>query len=235
MSTIREQIIAAITTKLADITVVNGYATGIGARVERVRPVFQPAELPAISVIPQPETAERICGKVVCSMPITVEGFSLHSTDNPSIVAEKMLGDLISCLTHPEKIILFTLGGTHIIIPGDHIVGVTSNANALVVEVAGVQGSWTNKTATGTLRLKGQIGTFQNENLNVFPSGGGVFLNNAHIAGNSSFFPWINAFVEDIFYSGGGPDTYPDSGQDVTGCPATFLVKYRTVLGNPSA
>jgi hypothetical protein len=230
MSTIREQIIAAITTKLADIIIANGYATGIGARVERVRPVFQPAELPAISVIPQPETIERVCGKVVCSMPIIIEGFCLHEDINPSIVAEKMLGDLISCLTGIEKTLTFTSGGTHVIVPGELIVGATSSVTARVIAVTLTSGLWAEGTAAGTLRVRLQTGAFVSEKLKI-----GTDSDVATVAGNSVTIAPLGGVVEDIFYTGGGAEAYPDSGQDVTGCSVTFMVKYCTVLGNPSA
>ncbi len=230
MSTIREQIIAATTLKLADILVSNGYATGIGARVERVRPVFQPAELPAISVTPQPETAERLYGKVVCTMPVVCEGFALHGTDNPSVVAEKILGDLIACLTGIERLLGFTSGGTYQIMPGDVITGATSAATASVIAVTVISGTWAGGNAAGTLRLRLQSGIFQAENLNI-----GTHLNVATINANSILIPWLGGLIEDIFYSGGGPEAYPESGADVTGCPATFAIKYKTLLGNPIA
>ena len=230
MSTIREQIIAAIVTKLADITVANGYTTDIGALIERVRPVFQPAELPAISVIPQMETSERICGKNVCSMPVIAEGFSLQGSTNPSTIVEQMLGDLISCLTGTEKLLTFISGGTHEIIPGELIVGATSAVTARVIVVDLITGTWAGGTAAGTLRVRLQSGVFVSEKLKI-----GVDADVATIAGNSSLILYLGGLVEDICYSGGGPESYPDSGQEITGCPATFMIKYRTVLGNPSA
>ena len=235
MSTIREQIITAIVNKLADITVGNGYYTDIGSKVERVRPVFQPGELPAISVIPGAETAEKICRKVLCKMLITVEGYMLHGAINPSLVVEKMLGDMISCLIDRERKVNFTNGGTHVLIANERVLGATSKANALVVGMTGVQGSWAAKTATGTLRLKRQIGDFQSENLHISPVVGGIILNGATIAGNSTQFVWIRDIVEDISYAEGGPKTYPDSGQEITGCYATFMIKYYTIPGNPAA
>ncbi len=228
--TIRERIIAAIITKLADIMVSNAYATGIGARVERVRPVFQAAELPAISVTPQAETAERICGKMVCTMPVTAEGIVLHGSYNPSIMSEKMLGDFISCLTGIEKMLSFTSGGTYQIVPGDVITGATSAKTAIVIQVTLSSGTWAAGTASGTLRLRLQSGDFVAENLNVR-----AILNVATIAANSSLIPHLGGLVDDIYYSGGGPEIYPESGADITGCPATFIIKYKVVLGNPSA
>jgi len=230
MSTIREQIIAAITTKLADITIENGYATNVGLKVERVRPVFQPAELPATSVIPQAETAERICGKVVCTMPVTIEGSCLHGEVNPSVMAEKILGDFIACLTEIERLLSFTSGDKIKIRQGNVIRGATSAAAARVVAVNLVSGIWADGNAAGTLRVRMQSGTFQAENLNI-----GTSLNVATIAGNSIVIIPLGGLIDDIFYSGGGPESYPESGQDVTGCPATFVVKYKTLLGNPSA
>ncbi len=229
MSTIREQIITAITTKLTEISIASGYATNIGARVERVRPVFQPVELPAISITPQPETAERLLYGMALDMPMVVEGFALHGMDNPSIVAEKILGDLITCLTGVEQTMGFISGGTYEIMPGDTIVGATSTATARVVAITLTSGTWIGGDAAGSLRLRLQFGVFQAENLNV-----GIHIDVATISGDSIRIPYLGGIIDDIYYVGGGPGSYPDSGQDITGCPAMFTVRYRTEIGNPS-
>ena len=230
MSTIREQIVDLMVTKLADISVLNGYYTDIGVRVERVRPVFQPGELPAISVIPQVETTERIYGKRVCSMPVIVECFYFHGAVSPSVIVEKISGDLISCITGIEKLLTFTSGGTHEIVPGELIVGATSAVTARVIAVNLTTGTWAGGTAAGTLRVRLQTGVFVSEKLKI-----GADVDVATIAKNSSLISYLEGLAEDIFYLEGGPESYPDSGQEITGCPATFMVKYRTALGNPSA
>lgn len=136
---LREQIIQAIVTRLGLIRMINGYHTDIGAKVERARPVFGPEELPAISVTPQPEETGQRYGATQCSMPVLVEASMLHGSLNPSVAAEKMLSDLIYCLTPP--------------------------------------------------------GTFE-------------------------------TLIDRISYTAGGPENYPNSGDQVTGCPATFTVYY---------
>ena len=91
--TIREQIIAAIVAKLAGITTANGYNTDIGRFVRRVRH-FENDDRPGISVIPRPEEASKIHGKARMVMPVAVEGNMKFGDENPSVTAEKILGDL---------------------------------------------------------------------------------------------------------------------------------------------
>jgi len=227
-NSIREQIIQAIVTKLADITTTNGYNTNIGALVERVRPVFEQDELPATSVIPLPEESVKLYGKLQSTMPVLIEASKLHEAVNPSIVAELILADLIACMTGPERLFSFTSGGTYEIEAGDTITGATSTETALVIEVSVLTGTFAGGDAAGTLRVRSQSGDFVAENLNV-----GAETNVATIAANSTYIEKLGGLVEEIAYTGGGPDAYPGPGDLVTGCPATFNIRYLTVIGNP--
>lgn len=39
--------------------------------------------------------------------------------------------------------------------------------------------------------------------------------------------------VDDVIYTRGGTDRYPDPGESVIGTQATFIIKYKTVAGDP--
>lgn len=96
--TIREIIIQDIMARLADITVDGGYNTDIGARVYRVRKMVDTNELPASVVWPQPEVGQSSYGQLKCTMQMRVEGIAEFGTENASVVAERILGDLKKCL-----------------------------------------------------------------------------------------------------------------------------------------
>jgi len=92
--TIREQIIKALESNLADITVDNGYNTDIGKRVDRVKFGLTESDLPALVIWPQVEESNKIHGKSRITMPVKLEGLSAFTNnENPSVIAELMLGD----------------------------------------------------------------------------------------------------------------------------------------------
>lgn len=105
--------------RLAVITVANGYATAIGSHVFRARKTVDPLELPATIVLPQPETVEYLYGMLKCSMSLRIEGIAAFGTENPSVIAERILGDLKKCVLSsswsrsPDYIdsIIYTGGG----------------------------------------------------------------------------------------------------------------------------
>jgi hypothetical protein len=96
--TIREIIIKDFIARLAVITTANGYNTGCGANVQRVRKLLDPDELPACVVWPGAEKAEAIYGELSCTMEIRVEGIAKFGSTNPSVIAEAILGDLKKCI-----------------------------------------------------------------------------------------------------------------------------------------
>lgn len=159
--TIREQIIRKIVTRLAVITAAGGYNTDIGENVQRGRMKLDMSEVPACVVFPLPEEAERRYGKVICRMPVKVEGMlrmPVHDYDgmrylgesNPSVLSEKILGDLRKCITD-----------------------------------------------------------------------------------QSAISTWTGGLTDDVQYTGGGTDEYPDPEDEVTGANATFLITYKTLAGDP--
>ena len=98
--TIRERIIKAVIAKLAGATLSNDYATNIGANVNRAVKHHDPDDLPACVVWPQAEEVTRkVGGKVHLTMPVRIEGIAAYGSANPSVVAERILGDLIKIMT----------------------------------------------------------------------------------------------------------------------------------------
>jgi len=119
MNTIREIIIQDFVTRLALITTAGGYATNIGTHVLRARKKIDPSELPAVIIWPGAETPYHKSGALFCVMTVKLEGIALFGTEDPSVIAEKILGDLKKCVLAtnwtrtPEYIdgIVYTGGG----------------------------------------------------------------------------------------------------------------------------
>lgn len=101
MNTIRELIILDFMSRLADITTAGGYNTNIGSKVIRARKKLAPAELPAVVAIPGTEKAESQYGYSKCQMEMRIEGVALFGSTDPSVMSEKILGDLKKCILAP--------------------------------------------------------------------------------------------------------------------------------------
>lgn len=96
--TIRELIIQELIARAAVIRTTT-YNTDIGKNVFRVRQKVDPSELPCINIKPQPEEAEHAHGQVRHRMPVRIEGIAAFGSLVPSVIAEKILGDIIKCFT----------------------------------------------------------------------------------------------------------------------------------------
>lgn len=99
--TIREIIIQDFISRLAVITQANGYNTAIGGNVLRARKHVDPDEMPCCVVWPGTETAEASYGSNNCRMTMRIEGLAVFGTENPSVVSERILGDLKQCIFQP--------------------------------------------------------------------------------------------------------------------------------------
>lgn len=227
--TIRESIIAALVAKLGEISTANGYATECGQDVRRAAYYFAESELPGISLFPLVETATaETLGISSRVMPVQVRAIFAHdSTNTPSEYGEKVLGDIITCLTGMEYRLTFTSGGPYTVKPGDTLTGATSGATATVLSVTVSTGSWSGGTAAGTIRITNTSGTFQAENLNV-----GLNLNVATIAAAASSYPakWTatGSTKDNVIYRGGGIEDYPQHDDQVTVVVVNFDVHYQT-------
>jgi hypothetical protein len=156
MDTIREIIIQDFIARLAVITAANGYNTDIGATVLRAQKGVDPDELPVCDVWPQPEKSENKYGQSACTMSLKIEGVVKFLAENPSVVAEKILGDLKKCIL--------------------------SQYNATTSPPAG----WNR-----------------------------------------------SSYIDDIVYTGGGTDEYPDEGSVSVGAYINVDVTYTTKLDDP--
>lgn len=98
--TIREKIIAAICAGVEDISIENGYNTDAGKFVKRGQRIVDQDQFPAIAVMPFIEENEPLPGKNNLSMRVRVDGALKFGSQNPSIMAEKLLGDIIYRMTN---------------------------------------------------------------------------------------------------------------------------------------
>lgn len=98
--TIRERIIQAVATRAGAILVSGGYKTDCGLHVFRVRKALDPAEdLDAVVIWPDPEESTRSYGIDTHVMPVRLQGIALFGEVNPSVISERILGDLIKAMT----------------------------------------------------------------------------------------------------------------------------------------
>lgn len=96
--TIREKIIRQFLLRAEAITVAGGYSTNLGSNVFRATRSYDPKNLGALVIWPMPETATEKCYRVYeCSMTMRVEGLAFYGEEDKSIVAERILGDMIRC------------------------------------------------------------------------------------------------------------------------------------------
>lgn len=100
--TIRELIVQEFITRAATLRNTASppaYATDMGDNVLRARPRVDPSELPCCVIWPMPEEAENAHGMSRHRMRIRVDGIVEYGAESPSVVGERMLGDLIKCFT----------------------------------------------------------------------------------------------------------------------------------------
>lgn len=230
--TIREQIIAAIATALANVRTAKGFNTECGQNVVRAAKQLDPDDLPAIVIWPGHETVSKEYSVNTCLMPLRVEGLKAFGSSNISTVAETILGDLIELMTAIIWTRTYTSGGTYQILAGNTITGATSGATAYVEAVSLDTGTWAGGDAAGTLTLRRVVGTFEAENLNV-----GANSNVATIAGGltgqRSEAVVASGLADGIKYVSGGVEEYPEPEQIDVGVPVVFEITYRTVAGDP--
>ena len=112
---------------------------------------------------------------------VTVEDYGFAKTTQKIVPGNTATGIGSEISSYIERTLAYTSGGTTEIVAGDLIVGATSGATATVLSVTLTSGTWAGGDAAGTLRLKGQVGTFQSENVKVAAG-----TDEATIAGNST-------------------------------------------------
>jgi hypothetical protein len=116
--TIRERIITAFEAALRGLLVKNGFHTDSGLKVFRCRKSVLPDDLPCIIVWPGIEVAnEYKYSSHYCSMKMGIETMALFGSEHPSVVAERLLGDLLQLVfgrtvTPLADVVLYESGGT---------------------------------------------------------------------------------------------------------------------------
>lgn len=244
--TIREQIITAIEAKLAYILTSKGYLSECGANVQRARKALDQAELPAVVVFPKLEETTREYGNDANVMKIGLRALKEFNpnTENPSEIAEQMLGDLKECMCGRRWSMAFD-SGSYEPQPGDTITGATSGATGYVESVTTSSGTWAGGDAAGTIYLRRLTGRFTFTAAVASPPAAEVH-ENINVPGHANCMTTDGAqtYIEpetsttaglatDIRYTGGGPDEYPEAPDTTIGVGAEFEITYSTVAGDP--
>ena len=232
MSSIKEQIIQAIVSKLSDIRTTKGYSTNMGANVGTVDAQIDPDDAPAIMVWIDPTETQNEHGNTVHPMPVRFEGFTVFGTSNASTIANQMEADIIECIAGSSWTIPFTSGGTYEPSAGDTLTGATSTATAYIETVTLSSGAWADGDAAGTFTIRRKVGSFSAENFNI-----GANLNVASTTGVVTYSDAISTttggLAEEIQYQGGGVTVWPEAGDLIVGCQHTFNIKFKHIIGDP--
>ena len=165
--TIREQILSAIEDRLPIIRIENGFQTDCGKNVFRVRRNLGESQLPAVIIWPRIEETIRDYGAKSVTMPVEIQSIMEFGDLNPSIISERMLGDLIEAMLARAWILSFTSGGSYQPRPGQTIVGAASGATAFIESISIDSGSWSGGSAAGDLTIRRKSGSFESENINI--------------------------------------------------------------------
>lgn len=101
--TIREKIITAFINNLTTWVTSSGYNYSCGSSVVRAKSTIEENQLPAVVLWPQAETVEYVYDRNICSMLLKVEAIAMISTENRSVVQEKLLGDAIKIMSATDS------------------------------------------------------------------------------------------------------------------------------------
>lgn len=228
--TIRQQIIENIAAYLANIRRNKAYETDIGENVYKAQKAQ--LTLPAVIIWPGVEEVLREYQIDNHTMPLRIDGLKEYGDENASDVSESMLGDIIEAMTGRGADLAFTSGGIERPTVGDTITGQSSGAVAIIESWNKSSGEWADGDAAGTFRIRRVIGTFENEDLDI-----GEHSNLATTNGTITHYTIENLLTDDladdVVFSQGGTEEYPDQGQEAVGSSGTFQIIYRTQTGNP--
>lgn len=228
MNTIREIVIQNLVTQLKYIKSTYGYNnTFADTKIIRGRNQVHESEVPAILVIPGTENITKHYSEAVHDMPVNIKAYrTFESSQNPSVICEVLLGDLIINVFGPIYELDFTLGD-HEISEGDTITGKVSGATAIVTDITINGGTWATANAYGTLKLRYQTGTFQSELIQV------AAVDSATIGGDSTRIYPYGTSVGQVVYDSAGVDIYPDPGEKILEVVLNIRMQYTTAFDNP--
>lgn len=230
IATIRALILGGLYLRAGAISTDYGFATSIGDNVFRGKAPGK--ALPAITINPGAEGSERNYNGVLNEMAVTVAGFLSFAptVDEPTLIAELILADLIEAFTGTEFTIGFS-GGSEVIQTGDVITGEDSGASGYVARAVVLSGSWAGGDAAGSITIRRPVEVFQTGEVIRLDSQAAAVVTT--VAGVDPLSNSTSGFADSISYAEGGAANYPDNAETVVGCSATFRIKYKTKYGDP--
>lgn len=102
MNTVRDGIIANVVDSLKVVLIDNGYQTDIGSNVKRADHITDKDLLPSVRVIPGSETVQNMFKRVTLEMDMRLEAVARTFGENSSVIAEKLIGDMIKRMVDPD-------------------------------------------------------------------------------------------------------------------------------------
>jgi len=223
--TIREQIISAYITRLADWTVANGFNHGCGGSVFRAVQHVDEADVPACVLIPNLEEVTQQYGQNHCEMMVRIEAMADVGSTNPSVIQEQLLGDVIKIMTAPPYLCLtFAAGGYIDAVAGDVGKTVTGGSTG----DTGTLIRYDNDTRQWTILPDDSGDAFDAVEAVTIKDGKGAGTT-SQAAGQVHATP----LTESIVYATGGPAETPKGEDTMVAVFAEFRIKYNTLAGDP--
>jgi hypothetical protein len=223
--TIREQIISAYITRLADWTVADGFNIDCGANVFRAVSYVDPGKVPAAVLLPQGEEVTQQYGQNHCEMMLKVEAIAEIGTTNPSVIQEQLLGDAIKIMTAPPYLCLtFAAGGYTNVVAGDigkTVTGAGTGDTGTLIRYDNDTRQWTIKPAAST---------------DEFDASEAVTITDGTGAGTTDQAAeqvHVTPLINSIGYASGGPGAIPQGEDTTVAVYAEFRIKYNTLAGDP--
>jgi len=224
--TIREQIISAFETRLADWTMARGFNIGCGANVFRAVQNVDPSDLPAVVINPRSEAVNQRYGVNHCEMILQINAFAEIGTTNPSVIQERLLGDAITLMMSPPYLTLtFAAAGYTSAVAGDvgkTVAGGTTGDTGTLIDYNNSTRQWT--VLPGTTSDE-----FDNGSEAVTITAG----TGAGTLAQEGAETHVTSLIEGIAYTSGGPAQVPTEEDTITAVFAEFTVRYNTLAGNP--
>ena len=224
--TIRERIISAYLTRLADWTVATGFSTGCGAQVFRAVSNVDPDALPAVVLIPRSEAVTHRYGMNVCEMVLRIEALAQFGATHPGLVQERMLGDAIKIMMAPPFVTLsFAAAGYTPAVAGDigkTVIGATSEHTGTLLSYNNTARHWIIQPDTAS-------DTFDEgpESVTVTAGPGAGTLSRSGIRTP------VTDLITGIRYTSGGPASVSGDEHTITAVFAEFTVTYTTLSDDP--
>ena len=236
MDTIREKINKQIVSILSTIIPANGYNTSIGSTVIRGRTDATISELPCTLVFPGTESVEKIYSGNRVTMQLSLASLLQYKTHNPSIEAEKALGDIIAALTSQRIWLSFT-DGIKIPTIGKHLCCQHSFACGVLERIDHQAGHWENDDATGGFQLRLLNDDFDSGS--ILNEGRETIAQTTGEMQKIDLLTWTDPtvsndnYADEINYVDSNVDIFPDPGENTVKISARFIITYTTLVGNP--